>query len=106
MRRAAKVDANQAEVVVALQKAGASVTSLAAVGGGVPDLLVSWGGRWYVLEVKDGARPPSRRRVRANQAAWHDQQRAEVHVVLSPEDALRALGMIVSPSRYALDNCS
>jgi len=106
LRRAAKVDANQAEVVVALQKAGASVTSLAAVGGGVPDLLVSWGGRWYVLEVKDGARPPSRRKVRANQAAWHDQQRAEVHVVLSPEDALRALGMITSGPRYALDHCS
>jgi hypothetical protein len=40
MRRAAKIDANQPQIVEALRKAGATVHSLAAVGNGIPDLLV------------------------------------------------------------------
>lgn len=40
MRRAARTDANQTAIVEALRKCGASVQSLAAVGKGVPDLLV------------------------------------------------------------------
>ena len=40
MRRAAKVDSNQADIVKALRDAGCGVLSLAAVGKGCPDLLV------------------------------------------------------------------
>ena len=42
MRQAAKVDDNQAAIVEALRSLGASVESLAAVGKGVPDLLVGF----------------------------------------------------------------
>ena len=38
--RAARVDDNHVAVVEALRKAGAMVQSLAAVGDGVPDLLI------------------------------------------------------------------
>ena len=40
MRRAARTDANQAEIVAALRGVGASVQPLHAVGQGCPDLLV------------------------------------------------------------------
>lgn len=40
MRRAARVDANHAEIVAALRDRGCLVQSLAALGHGVPDLLV------------------------------------------------------------------
>lgn len=40
VRRAAKVDANHAEVVESFRESGYLVLSLAAVGSGVPDLLV------------------------------------------------------------------
>lgn len=52
MRYGAKVDLNQPEIVRALRKAGCWVVSLAAVGGGVPDLLVGRAGVNYLLEVK------------------------------------------------------
>lgn len=45
MRRAAKVDDNQGEIVAALQRAGCSVQSLAGVGRGFPDLAVGFQGR-------------------------------------------------------------
>jgi hypothetical protein len=52
VRRAAKVDANQREVVAALRGAGATVQLLHAVGEGCPDLLVGYRGGNYLLEVK------------------------------------------------------
>ena len=55
MRRAAKVDANQAEIVQALRQIGAVVQSLAAVGNGCPDLLVGYRNRLFLLELKDGS---------------------------------------------------
>lgn len=53
MRRAAKVDANQAAIVGALRACGAQVLSLAAIGKGCPDLLILHRGRYQLLEVKN-----------------------------------------------------
>ena len=92
MRHHARTDANHAAIVDALRRVGAAVTSLAAVGHGVPDLLVSYRGQWIVLEVKDGDKPPSARRLTLDEAAWCQQQHAPVWVVASVDDALAALG--------------
>lgn len=71
MRRAARTDANQSEIVDALRKCGATVQSLAAVGDGVPDLLVGLAGMNLLIEVKDGSKPPSGRKLTPDQEAWH-----------------------------------
>ena len=87
MRRAAKVDATQSAIVSALRKAGCQVESLAAVGRGVPDLLVRGGGRGlYLLECKSkgGSLTPAQRK-------WH--ALFPVHVVMDAEAALRAVGL-------------
>jgi Holliday junction resolvase len=97
MRRAARTDANHAAIVDALRKAGAHVTSLAAIGDGCPDLLVGYRQRLYVLEVKDGTKPPSARELTADQVQWHAAAlRVGVtpHVVDNLTDALRAIGAI------------
>lgn len=52
MRRAAKTDNNHGEIVRAFEKCGARVLSLAAMGRGVPDLLVSICNRLRLVEVK------------------------------------------------------
>lgn len=54
MRRAAKVDSNQTEVVEAFRTLGCSVQSLAALGKGVPDIMVSLGGITWLVEIKSG----------------------------------------------------
>ena len=54
MRRAAKVDQSQEEIVLCLRLIGASVQSLAAIGKGCPDLLIGYKGAWYVAECKTG----------------------------------------------------
>ena len=94
MRRAARVDANQDAVVSALRAAGASVQSLAAVGKGVPDLLVAIRGVNLLMEVKDGAKPPSARLLTEDQLKWHGAWNGPVSIVDGPESALRAIGVI------------
>jgi Holliday junction resolvase len=95
MRRAAKVDANQEQIVEALRTAGATVQTLAAVGKGVPDLLVGFQGKTLLLEVKDGRRPPSERRLTEDQLKWHGAWRGgPVAIVDGVEAALRALGVL------------
>ena len=52
MRRAAKIDGNQTELVEAFRTLGCSVLSLATIGKGVPDLLVAIKGITWLVEVK------------------------------------------------------
>lgn len=94
MRRAARIDANHREIVDGLRAIGAAVTSLAAIGSGVPDLLVSFRGRWHLVEVKRPRGPRGGRggALTAEQRTWIAIQRAPIHVVRSLSDALDAIG--------------
>lgn len=95
MRRAAKVDANQPAIVAALREAGATVQSLAAIGDGCPDLLVGYQGVTLLMEIKDGTKPPSARRLTPDQLAWHGAWRGgALSVVMDEEGAIRALRVI------------
>lgn len=95
MRRAAKVDANQTAVVSALRAAGASVQSLAAVGAGVPDLLVGFRNQTLLLEIKDGKKVKSAQKLTDHQKQWHAEWRGgALATVDGPEAALRMLGVI------------
>lgn len=95
--RAAKVDANHAQVVSALRAAGCLVESLAGVGRGVPDLLVGYGNkagelRFWMVEVKDGAKAKSAQALTPAQIDWHTKWEGyPVSVVDGPETALRHL---------------
>ena len=93
-RRASAVDANQKLIVKALRQAGATVQHLHAVGAGCPDLLVGFRGFNHLVEVKDGHKPPSARKLTPDQVVWHDEWRGSpVHVVKSVTEALAVLGI-------------
>jgi hypothetical protein len=92
MRRAAKIDANHAEIVKALRAIGCSVQPLHMVGGGCPDLAVGYRGQNFWLEVKDGTKPPSQRRLTPDQVKWVDAWKGgQVWVVHSVEQAIEAV---------------
>lgn len=93
MRRRAKVDDNQSEIVAALRAAGCSVTSLASIGKGCPDIVVGRGGVNYLMEIKDGNKPPSKRRLTKDEQEWHATWNGHVAIVESVEDALHCVGM-------------
>lgn len=93
--RAAKVDANQAEVVQAFRSMGCSVQCLHTMGGGVPDLLVAIKGINLLVEVKDGAKPPSKQKLTQDQIDWHCQWRAPVYIVNSIAQAVDLIQKII-----------
>ena len=90
----AKTDANHTDVVTALRSVGAGVQSLAMVGDGCPDLLVAFRGAWHVLEVKDGSKPPSHRKLTPAEQMWllRFDELAPVYVVNSVDEALEVIG--------------
>jgi hypothetical protein len=94
MRRAARTDFNQAEIVEGLRRAGCEVVSLAAVGKGVPDLLCSRAGRNFLLEVKDPEQPLSKRRLTPEQQIFHTRWQGPCVVVETVEQALKAVGVL------------
>ena len=93
-RFARQVDANQTAVVEALRRVGALVQHLHTVGGGCPDLLVGFRGKLWLLEVKDGRKPPSARALNDAELEWHRRWAGyPVVTVTSPLDALKAIGV-------------
>lgn len=91
MRRAAKVDRNQAEIVRALRSVGATVQPLHGVGQGCPDLLAGFRGQNYLLEVKDGKAAQSDRKLTPAQVEWHGGWKGSVAIVETINDAIAAI---------------
>ena len=83
-----RIDANQPAIVKAIRNAGCTVEHLHAVGKGCPDLLCAIGGQVFLIEIKDGAKPPSGQKLTPDQIIWHRDWQAEVHVVNSVEAAI------------------
>lgn len=88
--RAAKVDKNQREIVMALRQVpGCSVAVTSSAHDGFPDLVVGFRGTNSMLEVKDrnGKLTPA-------QEKFHASWRGQIEVIRSVEEALRAIGAI------------
>lgn len=70
MRRAARKDANHGEIARAFEAMGCSFIDVSATPCGF-DGLVGYGGMTMPVEIKDGAKPPSRRRLTPNEERVH-----------------------------------
>lgn len=87
MRRAVyRTDANQNDIVEYLRDLGFGVVSLAAVGGGVPDLVVSKEGFTCLVEVKS-----DNGKLRKSQEDFIDSWPGQVFVVYNRDDVDRYL---------------
>jgi hypothetical protein len=96
MRRKAKTDSNQKDIVAALRAAGCGVIDLSAVGKGVPDLLVHPPTfpdcRMAVLmEVKN--KQGRGDKLTPAQVKFHAEWKGWIHRVTSVDEALAAMGI-------------
>ena len=94
---ARRVDANQDQIVSALRANGAYVRIINQ-GDGIPDLLVGYTNpttgnkHTLLLEVKDGNKVPSARRLTpAEEKFFFEWRGAHLSIVESPEQAIAAL---------------
>ena len=84
--RAARVDANQPDIVKRLREF-ARVTPTHQVGGGFPDLVVQFMGRTILMEVKMPGESLNKDQAKFF-AEWNG---GEIYVVRTPEEAVRVL---------------
>lgn len=97
MGRACKTDDNQQEIIERFRGWGATVKSTHMVGNGFPDLVVGFQGVNLLVEVKDGSKPPSRRKLTKDQQEFHKAWGGKIYVVATKGEVDRlCLGLIVS----------
>ena len=87
-RFARAVDENPAEIVAVFRRLGCAVFSLSAVGKGCPDLLVGVASRNHLVEVKDGRKVPSARKLTPAEEKFKATWPGPIHLVECPEDAM------------------
>ena len=90
MRRAPKKDANHPAIVERFQQWGATVADTAAMGEGFPDLVIGLAGIDQQVEVKDGGKSPSERRLSSGQikhfTTWRGRQPVKVETLLDVDE--------------------
>lgn len=98
-----RVDGNQAAVDVALRCVGAVVIPTTGDPKIGFDRLVAFRGELYVIEVKNGNHPPSKRQLTPGEQlrkAELESVGVKYHVVSSAEEALEVIGVL-----YGLHPC-
>ena len=86
--RAKKVDVNQKAIVTALRKLGYSVAVTSSLGEGFPDLVVAKNGKTILVELKDGSKPPSQRRLTEHEKKFHENWKGKIIVAESVKNIL------------------
>ena len=91
MRYANRIDDNQRDIVMALREYGA-VVRIISQGDGIPDLLVAYKGVTILMEVKDGNKPPSARKLTEAEQKFFDEWTGGMLVVVnSVEESIATL---------------
>ena len=85
------MDENQPEIVNCLRDLGFSVHCTHQIGGGFPDIVAGRGGKNYLIEVKDGAKPPSKRCLTDDEQEFHAGWKGVIHIIESVDDILNLL---------------
>lgn len=83
-RRAAKVDANQPEIVKALRKMGWYVLIISQLKN-CCDIIISKNGRTVAVEIKDGSKPPSSRKLSEGELKFKNEWQGEYMIIESIE---------------------
>lgn len=94
--KARRKDANHNTITGVLRQVGAELLETYQLPAAL-DVFVAYRGRWVLLEIKDGTKPPSARKLTEDEAATVARiarTGAPVHVVTTPDEALKAIGAL------------
>ena len=95
MRRAARTDDNQQQIVKQLRQLGCSVAITSMIGKGFPDFIVGYKGRNLMIELKDGAKTKSQKGLTMDESKWHTQWKGQVDKCESLEEICKVIGIIL-----------
>ena len=90
-----KTDANHKEIMNAFRKIPyLSVFSTHMVGKGFPDIVVGYRGINLLVEIKDGKKSPSQRKLTNDEMVFHRQWNGQVIVISCVEDIEKLLKIL------------
>ena len=88
-RRAARIDDNQPTIVAMFRSLGYSVAHTHMVGDGFPDVVVAKFGRDFLIEIKDGSKPPSARKLTEDEEKFHSTWKGHIEIIETVDDVFR-----------------
>ena len=91
MRKHGRRDANHTDIVGTFRACGCSVLDCADLGDGKPDLVVATASACFVVEVKDGTKPPSARKLTTKEQQFKDNWKGLYFVIESVDDVIKLL---------------
>ncbi len=90
-RRAARVDDNQSEVVACFRRLGWYVLIISQLKK-CCDIMVSKDGKTIAIEIKDGSKPPSARKLSEGEQEFKDNWLGRWELVESVDDVIKLNG--------------
>lgn len=91
---ARRTDANHSDIRDAFRKLGCTVLDMSGIGKGAPDACIGYGGLSMLVEIKDGAKPPSGRKLTAAQVKFWETWTGGVRLVKSLEDVAETVATL------------
>lgn len=67
---------------------GASVAVTSSLRNGFPDIVVGYKGENYLIEIKDGSKPPSQRELTEDEKKFHENWNGSVQIVCNIDDLI------------------
>jgi hypothetical protein len=90
-----KTDANHKEIIDGCRKIPSiSVFSTHMVGKGFPDIVIGYKGINYLVEIKDGKKSKSQKKLTNDEIKFHASWCGQVNIVENIDDVLRMLKII------------
>lgn len=90
--RPKKVDSNQSTIVAQLRRIpGISVAHTHILGDGFPDIVVGYDGLNYLVEIKDGKKCKSKKKLTDDELKFHNKWKGSIITAESVDDILRAV---------------
>ena len=92
MRRAAKIDANQKKIVESLRQIpGVSVAITSQLGNGFADIVIGHKGKNYIIELKDGDKPPSAQKLTPDEVKFKSGWKGQYDVCNSFDEVFKLI---------------
>jgi len=91
MRHRARRDDNHKDIVATFRACHASVLDTASLGNGAPDIIIAFNGNMACVEIKDGKKLPSARKLTLDEIEFMNTWRGKYVIVESVDDAIALL---------------
>ena len=83
-----RVDDNQKEIVKWFREFGFSVAHTHTIGKGFPDIVVAKYGITFLVEIKDGSKPPSAQKLTEDEEKFHKEWKGVIKIIRNLEDVI------------------